>query len=1042
MALVKEYFELTKKYKNEYGAKTLILMQVGAFFEVYGLEDKSNAKMSGSEIAEFSRICDLNIADKKICVGTDSVVMAGFSHYMIDKYLKKLQEVGFTVVVYTQDEQNKNTTRSLSGIYSPGTYFSLDSSPSSQITNNTTCIWINLVDSQYLNHHSTLKSKNKERNFGCEQLIYVGLANIDVYTGKTSIFEFNETYVRNPTTFDELERFISIYNPSEVILIGNISEKEMDEVINYSNIESKSIHKICVDDPIGGEKVKRVLNCEKQIYQKELLTKFYKIDDFDSFYQNFYQNSLATQAFCFLLDFIYQHNPNLVNKISEPKFENCSDRLILANHSLKQLNIIDDDNYRGKYSSVEKMLNLCITSMGKRKFSYHLLNPTTDVEFLTNEYNITEHLLAKINDYDFLKNKLGLIKDISKLVRQIIMKKLSPKSLVQFYKNLKVIQTDFFSQICGDSVFTEYLQKNIPNFSQVAVFCKEIYDFIESNVDVLLCEDIETTVQFELNFIKKGIDKELDERNETLLESNDKLEAIRCFFNKSIMKYEKNAKSNATTDYVKIHETEKNSFSLVATKRRCSILKESFLKDNKCVQLQYKSSFDNQTKSFEFKPELVFVTQTASNDSITSSLIQELCKNISSIKIQMKDIITKIYLSILDNFEQQYLEKTDTIIDFITLTDVSYTKAYIAKKYNYCKPIIVESEKSFVNSQDLRHCLIEHLQQNEIYVANDLTLGVPNGNSGILLYGTNAVGKTSFIRAIGIAVVMAQAGLYVPCSFFEFQPYKYIFTRILGNDNIFKGLSTFAVEMSELRTILRLADEKSLILGDELCSGTESISAVSIFVAGIRQLHDKKSTFIFATHLHEIIHYEEICELRGVVLKHMSVLFDREKGVLVYDRKLRDGPGDNMYGLEVCKSLNLPQSFLELAHSIRMKYHPSSGSILSLKTSHYNSKKIVGVCEMCREEMGEEVHHLQHQADADEDGIIKIKNLAPFHKNKVANLVTLCEKCHDKMHSSSNEESTPTLTTTTETIKTTKKSVKRVTHKKVKTSQGVQLEEL
>jgi DNA mismatch repair protein MutS len=291
-------------------------------------------------------------------------------------------------------------------------------------------------------------------------------------------------------------------------------------------------------------------------------------------------------------------------------------------------------------------------------------------------------------------------------------------------------------------------------------------------------------------------------------------------------------------------------------------------------------------------------------------------------------------LSILDKFEEQWLDKTYTIIDFITLVDVSYTKAYVAKKYNYCKPSIVESsEKSFVNSQDLRHCLIEHLQQNEIYVANDLVLGAPNGNSGILLYGTNAVGKTSFIRAIGIAVIMAQAGLYVPCSSFEYFPYKYIFTRILGNDNIFKGLSTFAVEMSELRTILRLSDKKSLILGDELCSGTESISAISIFVAGIRQLHDKQSTFIFATHLHEIIHYKEIRELTGVVLKHMAVIFDREKGVLVYDRKLRDGPGDNMYGLEVCKSLNLPESFLELAHSIRMKYHPKSGSILSLKTS-------------------------------------------------------------------------------------------------------------
>jgi hypothetical protein len=80
--------------------------------------------------------------------------------------------------------------------------------------------------------------------------------------------------------------------------------------------------------------------------------------------------------------------------------------------------------------------------------------------------------------------------------------------------------------------------------------------------------------------------------------------------------------------------------------------------------------------------------------------------------------------------------------------------------------------------------LIEHLQQNEIYVANDLVLGDANGNSGILLYGTNAVGKTSFIRATGVAVIMAQSGLYVPCSSFEYFPYKYIFTRILGNDNI------------------------------------------------------------------------------------------------------------------------------------------------------------------------------------------------------------------------------------------------------------------
>ena len=110
----------------------------------------------------------------------------------------------------------------------------------------------------------------------------------------------------------------------------------------------------------------RVKNCEKQLYQKEILSKFYKIDNYDTFVQNFYENNIATQAFCFLLDFVYQHNPHLVNKISEPIFENCSTRLSMANHSLKQLNIINDGNVKeSKFSCVSKLLNDCLTPMGK-----------------------------------------------------------------------------------------------------------------------------------------------------------------------------------------------------------------------------------------------------------------------------------------------------------------------------------------------------------------------------------------------------------------------------------------------------------------------------------------------------------------------------------------------------------------------------------------------------------------------------------------------------------------------------------------------------
>ena len=114
MALIKEYFDLTKKYQDEYGENTILLMQVGSFFEVYGINNKITEVISGSKIIEFSQMCELNIVEKNVCVGSDNVMMAGFKDIQIEKYIKKIQDTGFTAVVYSQDEAVKNTTRSLS----------------------------------------------------------------------------------------------------------------------------------------------------------------------------------------------------------------------------------------------------------------------------------------------------------------------------------------------------------------------------------------------------------------------------------------------------------------------------------------------------------------------------------------------------------------------------------------------------------------------------------------------------------------------------------------------------------------------------------------------------------------------------------------------------------------------------------------------------------------------------------------------------------------------------------------------------------------
>ena len=1055
MSLVSDYFVKTQQYKDEYGERTILLMQVGAFFEVYGKQDPKTKEIYGSNIVDFSQVCDLVIADKKAHVDDAEVVMAGFKDMYIEKYVKRLQDAGFTIPVYVQDESAKGTTRSLYQIYSPGTYFNEDTT---KITNTITCVWFNVIEQNTL---FTLVSSKKGRtktdalnntkvnNAKVNKMMYVGIANVDIYTGTTSIFEYSEQYINNPTTFDELDRIISIHNPSEIMLVGNISLTEMNNIINYANIQSDLIHKIPLVDEADEEHEKtqiiqklRAKNSEKQIYQKMILEKFYNIIDFNSFMFSFNENTVATQAFCYLLDFIYQHNPNLVNKISEPVFENCSNKLILANHSLKQLNIIDDNNYTGKYSSIVKMLNNAITSMGKRKFTHSILSPITNENDLNNEYNITEYLLNNIFleqpvpmvkstfssfnyvnkeqcniSYDAIKILLFEISDISKCMRQIIIKKMSPKSIYKLYQNLNTI-IKLSNNIKCDSTIVKYLNLYKFNLQAIIEHCTLLISHLEKQLNLELCKDLNNYQNFEYNFINKNINAELDNKINTLLNSNDMLVACQKYFNYLLTNQEKPGKIDKNTEYIKIHETEKNNFTLIATKTRCKTLKTvlSSASSGSSTVLKYKSSFNDQDCSFEFNIKVDIIDSTSTNCCIINEQIKEMCKNITTIKLQLKDTINSTYSQIINDMVS-FLPQLEVLSNFIATVDVIYAKTFIAKKYNYCKPVIDNSaSKSFVDAKDLRHCLIEQLNQSELYVANDIELGIQT--TGVLLYGTNAVGKTSFIRALGIAIILAQAGLYVPASSFTFKPYRYLFTRIIGNDNIFKGLSTFAVEMSELRTILRLMNENSLILGDELCSGTESISAVSIFVAGIQKMYNANSSFIFATHLHEIVNFEEIINMKTVALKHMEVIYDKAKDMLIYDRKLKDGPGQNMYGLEVCKSLSLPEEFLKAAYDIRIKYHPECDGGLSAKSTHFNAKKIKSaICEYCKKEAGSEIHHLQHQQEANDDGLI-VKNGFSFNKNNLANLITVCEKCHEAFHNSKKQ------------------------HKKVKTSAGQIIQEI
>ena len=910
-------------------------MQVGAFFEMYGTK-------TDDTMFDLCELCQLNTSDKKICVSSgEPVSMAGFRDYSLDKYLPRITDGGYTAVVYVQSKHDAKD-RTLHAIYSPGTYISCETDSSPQITNNIMCIWLDRVRS------TTTLTHAGGRRGALPPTLVCGMSIANIFTGQSHLFEYECPYYINPTTFDELERCVTVFAPSELIIISEFDTSTINTILQYSGVKTTVIHRI---DSASNEKAQ---NCAKQKYMHHILSSFFGEESYNACAE-FGQSSIATQSFCYLMDFIQEHNPNLVRKIAIPTFQNTSDRLVLANHTLKQLNIVSDGDGNGKISSVLSFLNKCITPMGKRLIHQQMTTPTFNTVWLQSEYDNTSALLKNYHLVESLRKHMITVRDLDKIARQLIVRKVYPASIYHLYNSASIIRNI-------DPAISLYLKTN------VVAICDGICEFIDTNVDVGICKSL-PSLSFDDNIIKRGISSKLDLLIDKRTNSMLVLDAIQSYFNKLL-----------NDDIVKKHEPEKSCISLQLTKKRAGVLKSTIVPG---IEVDVCGSKFNTS-------DVKFVNASTNADEMSFPLLNTVTRDIFRLKDEIAKTVGEIYGEFLENLEREWFNGIEQISKFAAHADVLQSKAYVARTYNYCCPTIAsDSGKSHARAYGLRHCLIEHIQTNEIYVTNDIHIGCDD-QDGMLLYGTNAVGKTSLIRALGISVILAQCGMYVPCSRFIYKPYTAIYSRILGNDNLFKGLSTFAVEMSELRVILKMSDQNSLILGDEICSGTETESALSIFVTTLMHLKKKGASFIFATHFHEIVQYEEV---KPFTLCHMAVTYDKANDCLIYDRKLAPGPGNRMYGLEVCKSLYLEDEFLEQAYSIRNKYFPENRGELSNKSTKYNAKKVRGICEMCKSEMSAETHHMSPQKDASPDGFID-----SFHKNHKANLLSVCEKCHDSIH--------------------------------------------
>jgi DNA mismatch repair protein MutS len=424
--------------------------------------------------------------------------------------------------------------------------------------------------------------------------------------------------------------------------------------------------------------------------------------------------------------------------------------------------------------------------------------------------------------------------------------------------------------------------------------------------------------------------------------------------------------------------------------------------------------------------ETIKITDNINIDT-KNIIFKELAKG--NTKIFIKDISTKsdavivlqnkiigilhnLYIEKIKSYYIEYKDTFNAISKSIAKIDYIKSGAKTACLYNYCKPTITYNpNKSHVKCDDLRHPIIERLFTETEYVPHSFSLGftsdnngqqeptITDGLDGMLIYGLNSSGKSTIMKALGLSIIMAQAGLYVPATNFNYSPYHSLFARITGNDNIFKGMSSFVLEMTELKAILKRNGPHTLVIGDEVCRGTEHISGNAIVSATIINLAKSGCSFIFATHLHEIAKMGRIKQLTNVKPFHLTVCYDKKNDCLVFDRLLKEGSGDNVYGYTVARYIIDDLPFMKLVQEIKNDLINTHNEICPTKTSKYNNKLYIDYCQVCNLKSNNigayDTHHINFQKNC-VDGFVKDK--PHMQKNIKANLVVLCKECHVKVH--------------------------------------------
>ncbi len=979
--LVKDYFKVHDFYSNIYGiGKTVIAIRVGSFFEIYN-NHKNGLKNLESLAQELDVVCTAKNSNNDI--SDKNWRMIGFPSYTIDNFVEKLVELNYTIVVVDQIllekgevksskkiSRNKNGDdfyRKVTRIESPSTFIN---------TNKVAKVW----------EPTSLVSLYFDKDSKVNNLLIIGMSCYDLFTGKGCFFETFSTKNDVNIALDDTIRFMETFPAKEIIIDFNFDEEEKVSNLNQNEILSY----LRINNDISHKRLKRQLNLKKIQNQVGVLSTFdYHFSNQLSIIENLdlHNYNWARISLCYLIDFIKNHQENLIKKLELPLLFQSKRSLYLGNRALEQLNVLPNNSQGIQNKSLFDIINNNKSILGRRFLKDQLVNPLIDSDKLNNRYNLISLFLESSVD-DSIGIYLETIYDLDKIVRRCEIGIIDPCELWKLYVTLK----SFNSIIdCLESESKSIINSlDADKIKELKINSTEVISDFEKTFDL----DILSTKKFTTVYIEDDqtiFNREYDESLDNII---NQIETCNNFLNNLVtgisnLIEEKNY-MNKETKLCDVKFNERDGHYLVITKRRQKMMIEKINSNDKK---------EIKVGSIRMKlDELEFIDLPKSNNvKIRCDKLNNLSGELVKYKINLVRKTKELFYKYSSEFIAErgiFLKEISNKLSYI---DFINSGALTSLKNHYIKPLIEinssKKRKSFFEAKKMRHPIVEYINENFKYCPHDISLG--KELNGMLIYGINSSGKSTLMKSIGLNILLAQIGYFVSAKEFSYYPYQNLFTRIVGNDDIYRGLSSFMVEMIELMNILKRKDENTLVIADEICRGTEEKSA-NILVAYMLETLDKSNTnFLTASHLHKLSTMESVKKLKSVKPFHLKVSYDDKNKSIIYNRNLEEGVGENFYGLQVAKYLMNDLYFDNRTNELSNEFD----GIDSSKQSKYNNKLKLEKCVICQGNENLETHHINMQKDFDDSKKYSCldKNNPEVFKNKLYNLVVLCQKCHDKV---------------------------------------------